>query len=1278
MSSPPLAKPPRRRPHIVRRVAGWIVLGLCLLVLGFLLLLRSLDTDIIKRRIEGLVQIGGGLDVDYSSATADILSGLTLRQLTVTSPPQYRPVAPYLLKAGVLRLGWSLFGGGPTVQRLAARDLEVTIVIDEAGHSSLDPLLGSSSPPSAPPPPGGRLADLLASLPDFENLSLQHINVTVLQTVNGKVVATTRLTGLDLRAQSTGARAERRVELALGQKLRPLELGGSYQHDATTATAAGQLWVEANLDARAASVRGELTASRQSLSAAWPAHGVLLAVDATARADQERLHLELTHGELLFGALAARATVELAPGRARVLAADGTANLVHLQHLLPGKPLALREGHLRYDIAGLELGGTPRLDEHGRLEVSGRIAGLRLQAAQQHLELEALHLDIKGRPAPGGGLHLSGTLPVGSTLLVAGARRLELPRAEATLEATLTPHAPNGNRIEVRTRLDGLSLVEPGHTVRAGKGELQLRLSELRLDTLAPLRSSAAVAITTTLSTLETRTPAATVRGSDLGLRASGQLVDGAPTAFELELPVGRLEVADATGAALLPAAPAQLKARLGRLHLDDALPLRSSGTGHLEVALGTLALALDVRKQPEGADFEITLDAPRTSLLTAFAPASWALPGAKMKLQLAASGRIDHLDGIPHLRHHGTIKLEHPSVTISDQVLAASDLELAIDSNGSLVQHELSLSLRPRALALEDEQLGDGQLNAHLRWDARRPRLELELTGEGRALPSGQLRVTAELDRARVLNYRVDGDFGHLAALTPLLPASLSDEHWLDLSNLGVHLASHGQLAGLFSAVDRRGIPSVAAQPLYAVHGEDQFEIGLQHVHYVDVAGVELSVPAATLDVQLRSEGEHRHAEAQLRIPRATMRARGEKLDLFDLHDHLTVSADGDPVSAPFDANHQLALARLEQSWAPLYPVGGLQLSTHARRLEDGTLELDDFRFDNQAGGTHLQASGALVLARVVGSRRPAASAAPPGFSSLGLSLAVEQRLDRLTDPSGRFRGAGTVNLQAELASGDLRRFHVASQLRFANASVVLPARHVQIDELDGTVPVVEDIVWRRGAFAVLPAHESNAYPQLRFSDQHPFLSSSGALRARRLRFGELTIDELAGNLRIARNLLAIDQLDAQLRGGRLAGQCLVDWRGRDSTVQLRMRATGIEATHGGARERFDGNAALTFSAAERNLDGRIEILRIGRHHLYDLLDEYDPHHKDVATNRVRSALGLGYPDRVHLSFDRGFVSMAVSFGGLGRLVRVDEVRGIATGPLVQRYLDPLFPEAP
>jgi hypothetical protein len=58
---------------------------------------------------------------------------------------------------------------------------------------------------------------------------------------------------------------------------------------------------------------------------------------------------------------------------------------------------------------------------------------------------------------------------------------------------------------------------------------------------------------------------------------------------------------------------------------------------------------------------------------------------------------------------------------------------------------------------------------------------------------------------------------------------------------------------------------------------------------------------------------------------------------------------------------------------------------------------------------------------------------------------------------------------------------------------------------------------------------------------------------------------------------------------------------------------------------------------------------------------------------NRIRKALAIGYPDHVRLGFSHGFASYRVTLGGLGALVRIDEVRGIPIGPILDKALAPL-----
>ena len=163
------------------------------------------------------------------------------------------------------------------------------------------------------------------------------------------------------------------------------------------------------------------------------------------------------------------------------------------------------------------------------------------------------------------------------------------------------------------------------------------------------------------------------------------------------------------------------------------------------------------------------------------------------------------------------------------------------------------------------------------------------------------------------------------------------------------------------------------------------------------------------------------------------------------------------------------------------------------------------------------------------------------------------------------------------------------------------------------------------------------------------------------------MTIAPLVGNLAIEQRFVTLEQFEMGVRGGIITGQMGLDWEGAKSTLELHVRATGVQSSHG---EPFDGNIAVLVSAGDRTVQGRAEILRIGERHLLDLLDLEDPTHADAAMNRIRTALLFGYPDRLRLSFDHGFLSARLELGGLARLVSISEIRGIPIGPLVDRML--------
>jgi translocation and assembly module TamB len=236
---------------------------------------------------------------------------------------------------------------------------------------------------------------------------------------------------------------------------------------------------------------------------------------------------------------------------------------------------------------------------------------------------------------------------------------------------------------------------------------------------------------------------------------------------------------------------------------------------------------------------------------------------------------------------------------------------------------------------------------------------------------------------------------------------------------------------------------------------------------------------------------------------------------------------------------------------------------------------------------------------------------------------------------------------------------------------TVTLPRAGVELETANGEVPVTVALEVGENGVAFQRSEKRSPYSMLRFADQHPLLTRSGFLSIARLKTPFVSISPLVGNLEIEQNVVSLRQFEMGVRGGTITGQCGIDLDGLRSTLELHLRASGVQSSHG---EPFDGNIAVVISAGDRSVDGRAEILRIGERHLLDLLDLQDPLHVNPAMNRIRIALNFGYPDSLRLVFDHGFASAHLELGGLARFVSIGELRGIPMGPLVDKMLVPML----
>jgi translocation and assembly module TamB len=350
------------------------------------------------------------------------------------------------------------------------------------------------------------------------------------------------------------------------------------------------------------------------------------------------------------------------------------------------------------------------------------------------------------------------------------------------------------------------------------------------------------------------------------------------------------------------------------------------------------------------------------------------------------------------------------------------------------------------------------------------------------------------------------------------------------------------------------------------------------------------------------------------------------------------------------------MKLATLAQEVTQGYNVSDVELALDAKRDHDGMWHVDAMRFANGGAGTELTMSGALEWDEV---RR-----------RLSMKGQLKQDLAKLWTVQNDFSGKGDVTLDMRIESSDLRVLKTMASVHIADATVRVPKSQLEVDDINGEVPIVADIVLggKRG-FGLLRNTSGNRYSELRFADQHPLLSRRSFISIGRIESPLVSIAPFAGNLQIEQNVVSVSQLELGVRQGRVTGQCTAVLDPEDpknTTATARIRATGVMSSHG---EPFDGNAAVVVHVRQRSLDGRLEVLRIGPQHLNDLLDMQDPHHTDTTINRIRQGLGLGYPEHVHVTFDHGFYGAIISLGGLAKLATQRlEMKNQSLGPIIDK----------
>ena len=1042
---------------------------------------------------------------------------------------------------------------------------------------------------------------------------------------------------------------------------------------------------------------------------------------AVLRAASGHAALEVLLGRLRdlapAGTRLSTGTLDLAVEEAK--AQDGSALA---ETRIPGQGLAIAAGRqLRMEVAlgGVEArsGEVPvRLRSlqlqaraaGGKVSLGGKLQGIAQGAGERPaVEIDEVSLEAALSPRSDGKVDVRATLPV-SRLQLRGPGAVELKRLTLGVAGVVAPAGPEGRA----PGFDGDLTLALGEARQSARGvtssvrdlQFKLGLAGASYATKDPLESQAGLALQGTIAEISQAQGKRTTRATGLGLQASTRLGGRALARTEVRMPIARVALEDAGGGPRLAPQPATLALEIDPLALDLKDPSKKFKL-HAALEAGPLRLEAGIDKNDDELRFALDLSADAlgalAELMRGSLPAGERAAWAEVGLSLHSKGTARGIDRRASLNVEqvtgGTltrVSVKRPGLDFS-----AREVGVRMATRGTLQRHtfELAIDLLDPRLASRG---GEGKQTLTLTgaYDLGRPHLDLRLAGQGILGPDGRLDASAAYDIAtRRLTYRLDGSFARLGLLGVLLPPATLASHKVDFDALGLKAHAEGSLPSVVRKY-QPGMPpkfELEQAPLTALRGSTALDFTVTGLDYGGANDLHAAVPEISLHLKTQADEKRLHGEASVTLPSLRARAAGHQYAGEQLRTTLVADAEGDLETGTATAQAGFTAKSLAQDQAPQYPLGDVEISLTARADAKGSVRIESSSFTNARGGTRLDLHGGLDLGPLdpnLDLRRASSALASalagsliPGRRNLLLEGQLAQRLEAV-DGTGKPLGRGTVTMPFRVESGDLSYLRATAGLKFEEVDLALPASGLSVTGLNGFIPVAQELLLDdKGGVTRIFGAVSTAYSRLRFSDQQPFTADNPYVTAQRIEIdlskkGEpgrtIVLGPLAGNVRIDRNLVAIDQLELELARGKVSGQILFD-QGTGTQLTFRGALTGLYTE--GSDERLDANAALVLWPTRRLLEGRIELVRLGTSHLRKLLDLYDPYQADVAANRMRRALQFGYPRSVRMGFHDGFASLALELGGLASAVRIDEIRGTAVGPVLERYLaTPAPPEEP
>lgn len=714
-------------------------------------------------------------------------------------------------------------------------------------------------------------------------------------------------------------------------------------------------------------------------------------------------------------------------------------------------------------------------------------------------------------------------------------------------------------------------------------------------------------------------------------------------------------------------------------LKVDPKQPKRATGHVDVQATIGTARVGLKLDRDREPLKWRASAHIPALGKLIG----GLRLPADVRKLaqwdrltiDASTKGTASNLAG------KGPVRLEHHEQATVGGLIARfggfrTSLPLAtatIDGQGAGLKHELRLVAdvaRPTVAGYSG--VGKHAFTGHLIADLQRPDVSFEAGMTADAGPKLQGAGSVRFAGENKLKVALSGQAANLGSIAAALPAGLKKAICVDLRRIEGTFALAGDVAVARSkvldgsALRRWGqgvIPDVTLELSGA--GKD-LRCRLDNMY--------AALPSVQAKATLTTRARVIRLLATGTLPALRYEVGALSGELKQLTGEMKVESGAlAKASGTTRLRAKGRLLALTQSLVPQYKIGDATFSADITHKQGGDVRIDQLAMNNPLAGTALELSGGVQLptsaaADTVGAQGVLTRVT--GRRSLALIGTATQELAPLAAHDERVTASGKVSVPFRLESGDLTVLRATAKVNLIDVGVGIPALQVAANGISGNIPMREDIEIRDGTVRLLGGGSSNAYARWRFADQQAFIGGDHFVSVQSVTVRGNTFGPIAGNAEVDRNMLHLDQLEMSVLGGKVTGQCIVNIDGRDTEVAFRGSITGVKAP--GSDQRLDANTAMTLAPGRLSLVGRAEVLQLGRPHLLGMLELWDPYREDDRANKLRLALIAGYPESMRIRFEHGFADFSVNLGGLGNLVRIDDIRGIPLGPAMSRYVAP------